>query len=281
MTNTIHIRHRGTGEFYQGLDHGYGPGYSSRTAKSNPEYATKGWGKAFKDIGKVKTHLLYLVGIMRPPQEYWDLEEKRHDIISRGGRGAFSSPEYQRINDEIEAWHEIHPGYRNIPEWLDNPHPLDSIPQDWEVVEVTDKRNKIWTVLDLNPAAYADEALRLRRLTDAHGSAVRDVYKKLEKAGKMDQLPWVVAVTLDLATIDQKSHNWWEGAKVDPLAVDEMIQRMGTKRGDMVRTTKKESIAIAFRSDSDAFWFKLGYDGIDRVTVLDIKNLVEVAEKPV
>ena len=83
---------------------------------------------------------------------------------------------------------------------------------------------------------------------------------------------------LDPATLDQKVTNWWEGASVDTATVDEAVKRMGTKRSDMVRSSKKESVAIAFRTQEEAFFFKMCYDGIDRVGMLDIKHLIEIVD---
>lgn len=273
MPNTLHIRDKNTGLFYDRYQfHGH-----NMVPACTLAYATKGFGKAFKDIGKVKVHILHLIGNMDPPKMIRDLEEQLRDRTRVvGWCNKDTDPEYQRIDNELNCWYELHPGYQNVPEWMTNDYPVDEIPSSWEVVEVTDKRQREWTTVDFDPRAYAEEVTRLRLLTDTYGSAVRDVYKKLDKSGKLHDLPWVAAVMLDISTLDQKSYNWWEGATVDQSPVDEAVKRMGTKRRDMVRSSKKESVAIAFRDQADAFMFKMCYDGIDRVGVLDMVHLTEM-----
>ena len=277
MTNTLHIRDKSTGLFYVKQEfHGHDARKPCTLA-----YSAKGFGKVFKDLGKLKVHLLHLIGNMDPPKMIDDLRTQMYARMSVLGRTDWDAdPEYRRLRDEIDCWHELHPGYSNVPEWMTNPYPVDEIPEDWEVVEVTDKKQRKWTVVDFNPAGYAEEAKRLRRLTDNYGSAIRDVYKKLEKSGKMQELPWVAAVMLDISTLQQKNPNWWEGATVDAAPVDEVIKQMNVKRNNMVRTTKKESIAIAFRTQEEAFWFKMCYTGLDRVNILDMVHLTEVVEEP-
>lgn len=274
MPSTFHILDTSTGLFYDKYEF---HGHKAQPACS-PSYSPKGLGKAFKDLAKVKIHLLYLIGNMDPPRFINDLQKKMWERIRLMGRNWDTDPEYQCLRDEIDCWHELHPGYRNVPEFMTNPYPLESIPNTWEVVEVTDKKARQWTLVDFNPATYAEEAKKLRRLTDTYGSAVRDVYKKLEKSGKMAEMPYMAAVMLDINTLDKKVHNWWEGASVDPVPVDDAIKQMGTKRSDMTRSTKKESIAVAFRTQEEAFMFRMCYSGIDRVGVLDLKHLVEIVE---
>lgn len=269
MPNTFHIRDAETGMFYERyLFHGHWA-----KPPCSLSYADKGFGKSFKELGKVKIHLLYLIGNMDPPKHIREMTEQTWGL----GR---EDPRRQQLQDEIDAWHALHPGYNDVPEVMSNTYPLDTIPSSWEVVEVTDKKKKEWTKVDLNPSAYVEEAQKLRRLTDTYGSAVRDIYKKIEKSKKQDEMPWVAAVMLDPAVLIQNSSNWWDWASVDPTPVDEALKRMGTKRSNMVRSTKKESVAIAFRTQEEAFFFKMCYDGVDQVGILDMAHLAEVVDTP-
>lgn len=270
MGTTYHIRSKTTGKFYKEYAYNYGriPGIV---------YADRGLGKTFKDAGKVKLHLLYLVGIMEPGPE---LEQIRENL-RRASNGLNwnqrdSDPAYQRALREVELWEIMHPGYGNVPEWMSNPRPISAIPDDWEIVEAVDK--KILTVLDFNPAEYAAEALKLKVLTDRHGSAVKDVYKKLDKGGKRAEFRYVVAVQINPDTVDWNA--WSSDISVDPIPVDETIAAMGLKRNAMVRTTKKDSIAVAFGDQETAVWFQLTYMGKDRVVAIDVEKLEEIVSEP-
>jgi len=269
MGTTYHIRSKKTGKFYKEYAYGYGrtPGIV---------YADRGFGKTFKDTGKVKLHLLYLVGIMEPGPELEQLRENRRRAANGlNWNQRDSDPAYQRAVREEELWEIMHPGYGNVPEWMSNPQPITSIPDDWEIVTAVDK--KILTVLDFNPTEYAAEALKLKVLTDRHGSAVKDVYKKLDKGSKRREFRYVVAVQINPDTVDWDA--WSSDISVDPVPVDETIAAMGLKRNAMVRTTKKDSIAVAFGDHETAVWFQLTYMGKDRVVTIDMEKLEEIVSE--
>ena len=271
MTTTYHIRNRTTGKFYK--EYAYDFDQSTRSSSYSLKFAEKGWGKVFKDLGKVKLHLLYLVGIMEPGPELDRLREKRRKAGQNLTWEQMQVDQtYQRAAHEEELWEIMHPGYANVPEWMSNPRPISGIPEDWEVVEVVDK--KTVTVVGLNPTGYAAEALKLKVLTDSHGSAVKDVYKKLDKNGKRSEFRYVAAVQINPDTIDW--NQWTQDIKVDPAPVDETIESMGLKRSAMVRTTKQDSIAIAVKDQETAVWFQFTYAGKDRVVAIDMETLEEV-----
>lgn len=56
MTSTFHIRDKNTGAFHKEIDYGYGPNYA--TTPVTLVHTNKGFGKAFKDMAKLKMHLL-------------------------------------------------------------------------------------------------------------------------------------------------------------------------------------------------------------------------------
>lgn len=229
--STFHIRDTKTGKFYSKFRSDWN--YDNQVSNPYFEYASGGFGKGFKELGKVKTHLLYLIGIMLPP-----------------------------------------------PDWLYNPCPIDSVPDTWEIVEIIDKSKKEMTVLDLNPSKYVDECQRLRVLTDTYGSAVKEVYKKLEKTNKLNELKYVAAISINIDNIKDQS-GWidYDNMKLDIGAVDEAIKAMGIKRSEMVRASKGISIAIAFKDQETAVWFSFTYGGSDIVKCLDMEKLEEIVQE--
>jgi len=276
MTSTFHIRDKNTGAFYKEIDYGYGPNYA--TTPVTLVHTNKGFGKAFKDMAKLKMHLLYLVGIFMPPDHIFDKKSQLRKLYKmpewRGSKRVDpeQTPEYLDLKREVDIWEIMHPGYDNVPEWLTNNKPISQVPQEWEVVEVLDKKNKIMNKVDFDPHAYVDESVRLRKLTDAHGSAVRDVYKKLDKAGKLKDFAYVVAVQINPKNVD----DWTDTPTVSVKPVDEAVAGMKLKRSELVRTSKSDSIALAFRGQETATWFIMNYFGEDHVVLLDISNLTQL-----
>lgn len=266
MTASYHIRHKTSGEYYKEFDLGYGAQFE--TTPSKLIHTSKGYGKSFKDLAKLKMHLLYLVGIFMPPEHIL----KKELQLAKQWPSRTPPQEYVRLQREVDNWHLMHPGYSNLPEWLYNAKPLTEVPQEWQVVEVLDKKAKIMNVVDWDPHAYVRDSLRLRVLTDNHGSAVRDVYKKLDKTNKLLEFAFVVAIQINPDTVDPQT---WD-PQVDVAEVNRTISGMGLKQNQMVRTSKKDSIAIAFKSQDLAAWFAMSYFGKDRVAVIDLLNLTQL-----
>lgn len=276
MTSTFHIRDKNSGAYYKEIDYGYGPNYA--TTPVTLVHTNKGFGKAFKDLAKLKMHLLYMVGIFMPPDDIFDKKSRMIKLYKYPEwHGTIrvdpdQTQEYLDLKREVDIWEIMHPGYDNVPEWLTNNKPVSQVPQEWEVVEVMDKRNKIINAVNFDPHAYVDESVRLRKLTDNHGSAVRDVYKKLDKAGKLKDFAYVVAVQINPNNVD----DWTHTPTVNVQHVDEAVSGMALKRSELVRTSKSDSIALAFRDQDTATWFIMNYFGEDRVALLDINNLTQL-----
>lgn len=263
MTSTFHIRDKTTGLYYNK--------FISDELMSEMIFSKKGYGKSFKDIGKLKVHLLGIIGIFVPPKEIRDKE-------NNFWRSMNNSLEIESIRSEIDEWHTLHPGYRNIPDYMYNRYPLDEIPTTLEIVEIKDKATKDMVVLDFDLCKYTNESKRLRLLTDNHGSAVRDIYKKLEKTNKIKDFRYVCAVRINLNSAEKSSwHDY--GLEVDSHTIDEAITQMGLKRNEMIRSSKGTSVAIAFKDHETAVWFSLTYGGIDTVGLLDIEKLEEIVKE--
>jgi hypothetical protein len=275
MPTTFHIRNKITGKYYAEYDTGWDENYQSR--KRELKYTDKGWGKSFKEVAKIKMHLLYLTGIFMPPQEIQQKKRQCSQLrqpvrwIDNQRVDVQQSAEFLALEREIDIWETMHPGYDNVPDWLDNPDPLDMIPAEWEIVEVVDKKNKVHHMVDFDPHAYACRAQQLRKLTDNHGSAVRDVYKKLEKSFKLNQFAYVVAVQINPANVQ----DWWQ-PMVNAEDVNTTLASIKLSRSDTMRTTKRDSIAIAFKSKENAAWFIMNYFGKDKIALLDMVNLREL-----
>lgn len=305
--STFHIRDRDSGLYYVG-QYPYRASfyYESRTAVNGQyrpwnwkagqyietvvgdtvfQYAKRGYGKPFKDLGKLKSRISYLLGIQMPPKWLRDKEDAQHTEFTRlvAERNLrWNDPEYEKLRNELNAetdlWHQMHPGYESIPEWMNNPDPCSVIPETWEAVEVRDKQTKDLCVLDINLHQYGNDLQRLRVLTDTFGSAVKDVYKKLEKKAQIAEFKNVVTIITneDLRDLDP----YWDKDKFKPdtTRIDEVIEQMGLKRKDYVRSSKEFSTAIAFKSEANAVMFRLAYTGNYKVSLIDLEKLVEVAE---
>lgn len=258
------IRNKTSGKHYHAYTYSYDRHTRSYTTPAI-EYADKGWGKQFKDLGKLKTHILYLIGIMMPPADILKKTRESYQLH-------YKSEEYTRIHNELKAWHDSHPGYQSVPEFMQNDYPLDKIPDDWEVIEVIDKKTKNIAAVDFNPVEYAMISNKLRVLTDTYGSSVRDLYKKLDKDGKISDFRYVAVVGIDPSK-DFTVNNWWDMVKADQAPVNDALKSMGLKRGESVKSSKADGIAVAFKSQEHAVWFSLTYSGADKVSLIDMTLL--------
>lgn len=275
INTTFHIQDLKTGLFYNK--------YAFHGHDCNPpcsiEYAAKGFGKPFKTIGKVKTHILYLIGIMEPPESIKKLEL---DIlhIARRCRLQNIKPEndleYQQAQRTLENWYFLHPTYKTVPDFMGNPYPIDEIPESWHLVKLLDKKNKKLQNVNFNLRDYAVRAQKLRRLTDNYGSAVRDIYNKLEKSEKIEEYPWVVAIMLNPSMVQQQQIITWENITIDLDSINLVLNRMDLEKNSMIKSSKKESIAMAFKNLNHAIYFKLNYNGPDQIGILNTTDLTEL-----
>lgn len=268
--STFHIRDKITKKYYSEFNINYNY-FNNRPVNSTMEFAVKGYGKAFKDLGKLKSHLLFIVGITMAPKEILEKESSLHKVASNSIR-------YKTIRNELDTWHALHPGYSNLPDWLHNSSPIESISDTLEIVEVVDKKTKLIIVVDLDPFVYTEHAKRLRLITDTYGAAVKDVYKKLEKANKLNILKYVAAISVSLDAVDL-SASWNGDIKISPDIVNATLKQMEIKRTDMVKSTKDFSMAVAFKDHETAVWFSLTYTGPDSITLLDIEKLEEIVQE--
>lgn len=261
MTSTFHIRDKLSGQYY------------SKFVQAHPTselvFSTRGYGKAFKDLGKLKTHLLFVIGISVPPKEIQEKEGKLWTMNTNSAKRA-------ELNDEVERWHALHPGYRSIPDWLYNRSPLEKIPDTLEIVNIKNKDTKDIEVIDFDPYAYTEESKRLRLLTDSHGSAVRDVYKKLEKTSKIKDFKYVIAIRVNLDNHHDQSIWRYNELVVDTKKITETLEQMQLERNEMIRSSNGPSVAIAFKDQETAVWFSLSYNGNDTISLLDIEKLEEI-----
>lgn len=269
---TYHIRDRETGQFYGGTD--FIP--SATDPKVVPKYAKKGLGKVFLDLGKIKVHINYLIGLAMPPKWFEQKQAQRWKM-------RYGSAEYAALSAELEAWELLHPGYSNVPEFLENRYRWETIPESWEVVAVHNKEKGEQEVVDFSPSEYAALNQRLRRLTDTFGPAVKDVFKKIETKGKLEEFRWVAVVAPDLSMLRDSKTQWWQSIdafRPDATQIDGIIKQMGTKRADHVRATKEFCVAVAFRTMPEAVMFRLGYAGELKARILDMAKMEQVVDEP-
>lgn len=273
MTTTYHLREKTTGLYYHSSNYKksyYRPQNVISLKSGNDDIlhvAEKGWGKSFKDIGKIKVHINYSLGIMMPPDDIIEKTDRMY-CLSKG-------KERDDLEKEIDAWHAIHPGYQNIPEFLQNYNPLKFFPRELECVEVVDKKKKIINIIDFDPYQYGEDAKKLRVLTDKYGSAVKQVYKKAEQKGLSE---FSNVITIFPKFLDNNNYwDFYDSMKPDTPQIDSILKEIGVKRSDIIRTTADFSTAIAFKDINCAMHFRLAYRENNKYTIgfLDIENLIE------
>jgi hypothetical protein len=194
-----------------------------------PSYETEiKKAKAFKDLGKLKLHLLFLIG---------------------------------HFNEMMSG---------NVPEWLFNQDPMSFLPADWYVVEY-DPLSKIETEVKFTIATYLDRQAKLKALVPLYGSAVKDLYKKLEDKNELNHYEIILIIRHKIKSIN-------DILKI-PTEIKEALKTVFVKRSDCKRITKNDTTVLAFKNPQQAMMFKLAFAGDASMAVLYIKTLVEMAEE--
>jgi hypothetical protein len=180
--------------------------------------------KSFKDFGKVKLHLLFLVG---------------------------------HFNNTMSG---------NVPEWLYNSNPIPTIPTNWHIVK-NDNDTEETIVFDIH--GYIDRQTKLKELSAIYGAAVKELYKKLEDNDDLQNYQIILVF----------QHKIKNNSDLKTI-VDQIKDALKTgfiNRNDYKRVHKNYTTAIAFRELQKAMIAKLAFDGDATMSIIDIKNLVEIA----
>lgn len=167
-----------------------------------------------------------------------------------------------------------------LPDWTgggDNDGSME-INDDWELVEF-DKlgRREVRVVEEFQ--AWFKRSWELRALTMRYGSAVRTVYKALEKAGKLDEQKGMVVFTVtDKEALDTVGYWDRKTALTEEDKADIELATASMKKGSFKKAIDHKSMAVSFANKNTALMFKLAYTGNLKVTVLDLEEMKEVVD---
>lgn len=244
-------------QFYKSL----GPTYKvegENYHKSKITYAARGTGKKFSDMGKLKIHLLTMASYF----EVYNIKAERKKGVER------NSAEDKYID-------MLFSGFTSLPDWMRNYYAAD-IPEDLIAVQY-DPTTKAITPVDFDCKAYVDRMLRLRELIFDYGSAVKDVYSKIESKGKLDEYQRILVFNpKDIDVYLDKMYDY-ESIPAEP-ALTEAIERCAFKRGDYIKSEKNGLAAIALKDARRAVQLRLAYSGSRKVTFIDVKQLKTIVE---
>jgi len=261
---SFHWQDEATGLFYKGTEI-VGKAWQDRRAVL--QYAARGRGKRFSDVGKAKLHVLWLIGHFEPPEGYQKLRRACLDA-------ELGSQERNILQDKVARWELMHPGYFTIPDWLHNSFPIEDIPSTWKLVEY-DSEEKIYTTHDFNVTEYLTRERQLRHLVDRFGVSVKEVFKKIEKKNALSGFTHMVVIGPDF---DNDELLELLAPENDKKKIDEGLKNLGIKRTDIVKTTVGPTTAIAFKNLSTLVGFRLGYTGKYPAKVLDLNTLTELVD---
>lgn len=172
--------------------------------------------------------------------------------------------------------------------------PLPSIPENWVLVAY-DRTTKTEEVLDINCTEFIDHAFELQKLTTNYGSAVRDMYSKLEKKGELEKYkhfliftpgdlkqkslteylnpenPLIDDCSEEMAYYgDQDLPGRYQIKKEEVKTVKELVHK------DMKKSFKYDSICVAIEDKIEATELTFTYYGNLSSTLIDMSTLTEI-----
>ena len=167
-----------------------------------------------------------------------------------------------------------------LPDWTGGSYHGASmeINDDWELVEFDKLGRKEVRVVD-EFQAWFKRSWELRELTMRYGSAVRTVYKALEKANKLDEQKGMVVFTVtDQEALD--TVGYWDRktalTEEDKEEID--LATVSMKKGTFKKAIDHKSMAVSFANKGAALMFKLSYTGKLKVTVIDLEEMKEAVD---
>ena len=176
----------------------------------------------------------------------------------------------------------------NAPGMLYNGNCLNEVPSTWEIVAYN-KVSKTHTVVQ-NVKEYLNGVLRLKNLTIKYGSAVRDLYNKLEKKGELDTFKGLMVFNTGVGIIDggtysnpnnmvemtySSNKHSHDGGYIYKIIDDEVKEVKSIVTKDMRKSFQTDSMAVAIKSVKEALVLKLTYTGKLNCTVIDMETLSE------
>lgn len=164
-----------------------------------------------------------------------------------------------------------------LPDWSGGGSTFD-MTDDWELVEF-DKlaRKEVGVVSEFQE--WFKRSWELRALTVKYGSAVRTVYKALEKSGKLDDQKGMVVFTVtDEDALDQVGYWDKKTALTDEDKAEIELATASMKKGSFKKAIDHKSMAVSFTNKSSALMFKLSYAGKLKLTVLDLEEMKEAVD---
>ncbi|WNA15807.1 hypothetical protein XaC1_164 [Xanthomonas phage XaC1] len=172
--------------------------------------------------------------------------------------------------------------------------PLSSIPKTWVLVAY-DRTSKTEEVLDVNCTEFIKHAFELQKLTTNYGSAVRDLYSKLEKKGELEKYkhfliftpgdlkqkalseylhtdnPLIEDCSEEMAYYgDQDLPGRYQIKKEEVKTVKELVHK------DMKKSFKYDSICVAIEDKIEATELTFTYYGNLSSTLIDMSTLTEI-----
>jgi hypothetical protein len=151
-----------------------------------------------------------------------------------------------------------------VEEWVGGSEKKIDLPDTWEAVAVDKTTNAEKRVEDV--VEWYEGLMRLRVLTAQFGSALRGVYKKVEKKEGYEAI--VVFKLPDDFDIDDPA------LLKQMKLIEECVEASGAEK--TVRNTTERTMAYAVQSQIDATMMILGYQGEGTVKAFDIANLQEI-----
>jgi len=164
-----------------------------------------------------------------------------------------------------------------LPDWSGGGATFD-MNDDWELVEF-DKlaRKEVGVVTEFQD--WFKRSWELRALTVKYGSAVRTVYKALEKSGKLDDQKGMVVFTVtDKEALDMVGYWDKKTALTDEDKAEIELATASMKKGSFKKAIDHKSMAVSFTNKSSALMFKLSYAGNLKLTVLDLEEMKEAVD---
>lgn len=195
------------------------------------------------------------------------MKAKRFDNVGRAKTSILS----------MTGYYQDLPGSENVPEWVEYGRggSKNDFKDTWELVKFDKLARREMEIIELQ--TWYKHAWELRALTVKYGSAVRALYKDLEKRKELDAYKGMVVFYKD--DLDHAYYGDRTAFTDDDVEeINTALTQAGLMKGKFRKAKDFSTLAVSFSDASAAMLFKLSYNGSLRSQVINLVTMKEVVD---